>query len=144
MIIERRVGYQLKRAQHALRTQMDSVLRNVGLTTPQYSALSLLQDAPGLSGAQLARRCFVTPQTMNTIVVNLEAAGLIVRQSHPEHARVLQAYLTPQGEQLLAASHPTIISIEERMLAQFTEDQRLYLADALSKCADTLEETEAH
>jgi hypothetical protein len=31
------VGYQLKRAQHALRLEMDGALRGVGLTTPRYA-----------------------------------------------------------------------------------------------------------
>src|SRR3712207_8022525 len=67
-----RVGYELKRAQHALRSEMDGALRGVGLTTPQYAALSVLEGEEGISGALLARRCFVTPQTMNGILVNLE------------------------------------------------------------------------
>jgi hypothetical protein len=62
--LESRVGYQLKRAEHALRLEMDGALRDMGLTTPQYAALSVLGDEPGLSGAELARRCFVTPQTI--------------------------------------------------------------------------------
>ena len=46
----RRVGYQMKRAEHALRLEMDGALRGVGLTTPQYAALSVLEDEAGLSG----------------------------------------------------------------------------------------------
>jgi DNA-binding MarR family transcriptional regulator len=35
---------------------MDTALRGLGLTTPQYAALTFLEESPGLSGAQLARR----------------------------------------------------------------------------------------
>ena len=35
--VARRVGYALKRAQHALRTRMDEALRPLGLTAPQYA-----------------------------------------------------------------------------------------------------------
>jgi DNA-binding MarR family transcriptional regulator len=96
-ILGGRVGYELKRAQHALRLEMDGALKKVGLTTPQYAALSVMEGEKGLSGASLARRCFVTPQTMNGILVNLEKAGLLERRPHPEHGRVLQAYLTGRG-----------------------------------------------
>ena len=66
--VEGRVGYELKKAQYGLRSRMDEELRGVGLTTPQYAALSALGEEPGASGAGLARRCFVTPQTMNGIL----------------------------------------------------------------------------
>jgi DNA-binding MarR family transcriptional regulator len=137
-MIEQTVGYQLKRAQHALRIQMDNTLREVGLTTPQYAALSAIESTPGLSGNKLARQCYVTPQTMNLILANLESAALIVRHPHPEYGRILQAYLTPRGESLLRESHHKIIAIEERMVATFTEDQRLQLIQALKTCANAL------
>ena len=91
------VGYQLKRAQQALRAAMDEALRPQGLTTPQYAVLTALEAEAGLSGAELARRCFVTPQTMNEIVAGLEARGWVTRRRHAEHGRVLQTFLTDQG-----------------------------------------------
>jgi DNA-binding MarR family transcriptional regulator len=129
----------MKRAQHALRNEMDRALREICLTTAQYAALSALEAAPGLSGAELARRGFVTPQTMNAIVVNLETAGLVVRRSHPEHGRVLQAYLTEAGEELVSRAHRVVEDIEQRMLKELDQDDRLRLLDALRSCADTLE-----
>lgn len=138
---EQSVGYQLKRAQHALRIQMDNALREAGLTTPQYSTLTAIEATPGLSGNKIARQCFVTPQTMNLILANLESAGLIVRHPHPEYGRILQAYLTLGGENRLRESHHKIFAIVERMVADFTEDQRLQLLQMLKTCANALETT---
>lgn len=137
--LEDRVGYQLKRVQHALRSRMDEALRSMGLTTPQYAALSALEEEPGLSGAELARRSFVTPQTMNGVLANLEAAGLIERHPHPEHGRVLQAYLTESGETLVYKAHREVENIEERMLADLNEDKRILLAGMLRVCTASLE-----
>ncbi len=137
--VEARVGYQMKRVQHALRLEMDGGLRGLGLTTPQYAALSVLEEEPGLSGATLARRCFVTPQTMNQILVNLESAGLVARWRHSEHGRILQAYLTSEGEGLLSSAHRMVGDIEQRMLAGLSSDERQRLLDALRGCAEALE-----
>lgn len=134
----RRVGYQMKRAQHALRLEMDGVLRGVGLTTPQYAVLSVLEEEAGLSGAALARRCFVTPQTMNQILVNLQGSGTVERRPHPEHGRVLSAYLTPKGEELVALAHGKVGAIEERMLAGLDREERSRLLEALRGCAESL------
>lgn len=138
--VEGRVGYQMKRAQHALRNGMDGALREVGMTVAQYAALSALEAAPGLSGAELARRGFVTPQTMNGILVNLEKAGLLERRPHPEHGRVLQAYLTGNGERMLSRAHTLVEAIEGRMLKDLTEDERGRLLSVLRGCADALED----
>lgn len=54
------VGYLLKRTQAALRGAMDKVLREHGLTVPQYATLELLALHPGMSNADLARATFVT------------------------------------------------------------------------------------
>jgi DNA-binding MarR family transcriptional regulator len=133
-----RVGYQLKRAEHALRLEMDAALRGVGFTTPQYAALSVLEGEAGLSGAALARRCFVTPQTMNQILMNLEGAGMVERRPHPEHGRVLSAYLTGKGAELVGLAHGEVEAIEERMLAGLDRGKRLGLLETLRGCAESL------
>lgn len=40
--VERRIGYQIKRVQHALRVEMDGASRELGMTTARYVALSAL------------------------------------------------------------------------------------------------------
>ncbi len=76
---------------------------------------------------------------MNLILANLESMELIVRRPHPEFGRVLQAFLTPEGKKRLQESHHKIGSIEEHMVADFTEDQRHQFIQALRTCADALE-----
>ena len=133
------VGYQLKHAQHGLRLAIDAALRPIELTTPQYAVLDALGQAAGLSGAELARRAFVTPQTMNAIVVTLERAGLVARQPHATHGRVLQAYLTPLGERRLRAAGQAVLDIQEDMLAGLGTAERAHLTELLRGCADRLE-----
>ena len=137
--LESAIGYELKRAQHALRRRLDEALRSIGLTTPQYAALSALASSPGLSGAELARHGFVTPQTMNAIVASLEAAGLILRRPHPAHGRVLQAYLTETGRDLLSRATREAEAVNRRMLAGLEQGERRQLLDALRSCVDSLE-----
>lgn len=133
-----RVGYVLKRVQHDLRLGMDAVLKEANVTTPQYAALSVLAEEPGISNAALARRSFVTPQTMNEILVRLEAAGLVERRAHPEHGRILQAYLTGEGENLRKECARRVDALEERMVSGLSEDERLTLLELLRGCSAAL------
>ena len=136
--LENRVGYELKRAQHSLRLRMDEALKGRGVTTPQYAAMSVLAERPGLSNAQLARRSFVTPQTMNQILGRLETLGLVERRGHPEHGRVLQAYLTRGGERLRDECDRTVAAVEKRMVSGLSEEEQRRLLQALWGCAEAL------
>ena len=137
------VGYHLKRAQQALRTAMDEGLRAQGLTTPQYAALTHLEADEPLSGAELARRCFVTAQTMNAILVGLERARLVERAAHARHGRVIEARLTKRGRAKVQGAHTTVFGIEERMLSEITAAGRRTLNETLRRLVENLSTPEA-
>ena len=109
------IGFALKMAQQALRTHMDAALGRIGLTTPQYAVLNFLEIEPGASNAELARRAFVTPQTMQAILVSLERAGLVSRTPHPEHGRVQMTKLTAKGRKALEAASGIVTEAEARL-----------------------------
>lgn len=111
----RSLGYALKRAQQALRSHLDTELRSIGLTTPQYSVLAGLEFNAGLSSAELARRAFVSPQTMQSIIATLERDGLVTRMAHPVHGRVLTTELTPDGRSAVRAAHEIAADAESRV-----------------------------
>src|SRR5258705_13527508 len=129
--VRNRVVYKRKRAQQALRTPMNEGRRARGITTPQYAALTALDADEPLSGAELARRCFVTAQTMNAILVGLERARLVERAAHAEHGRVIEARLTKRGRAKVQDAHATVFGIEERMLSQITAAGRRTLNETL-------------
>jgi len=134
-----RTGYLLKQVQQALRTAMDGALRQHGLSTPQYSVLQVLEEDPGLSGAALARRCFVTAQTANEMVAHLEQIGLIERH-RSDDARVLRTYLTPEGRRLVQVCDQRVTAIEERMVSRLSETERQQLIEYLRQCAGALDD----
>ncbi|MBB4845150.1 DNA-binding MarR family transcriptional regulator [Paucibacter oligotrophus] len=109
------IGFSLKLAQQALRTHMDTALQQIGLTTPQYAVLTFLEVEPGASNAELARRAFVTPQTMQGILVSLERAGFIKRTPHPEHGRIQTTELTANGRAALKAASGIVFEVEKRL-----------------------------
>lgn len=138
--VENRLGYLLKQTQHRLRAVMDEQLAELELTTPQYAALVGVEEEPGLSNAKLARRCFVTPQTMHRIVGRLEKADRLRRSPHPDHGRIQQLYLTPAGRSLLKSAHRVVRAIEKKMTAALSPQETRHAARALRKCLAALEE----
>jgi hypothetical protein len=56
----------------------------------------------------------------------------------PEHGRVLQAYPTLKGEELLSGAHRLVEAVEERMLDGVSKNDRRLHLEALRGCADSL------
>src|SRR3954469_5235321 len=94
-----RIGYVVGRLDRALRREIGALVAPFGLTVPKYTALSILRDRPGLSNAQMARRSYVTPQSMNEVLASLQADGLIVRAPAANHGRVVEIALSERGAQ---------------------------------------------
>ena len=94
----------------------DAKLRELGLNTAKYVVLRLLHERPGLSSAQLARRSFLSPQTMNSMVMNLEQIGLVTREQHPENARISLTRLTPAGEEAVSLGRTVVDEYARGML----------------------------
>lgn len=136
--VARRLGYALKRAQHALRTRMDDAMRRLGLTAPQYAVLTAVELEAGISNARLARAAFVTPQTMQGILANLEREGFLVREPDPSHGRILRTALTPRGRATIAEAHRIADEVEGIMIAGLGAGDAGRLAAMLSRCADDL------
>ncbi|WP_090352926.1 MarR family transcriptional regulator [Dyella sp. 333MFSha] len=132
------VGYALKMAQQSLRTRMDAGLREIGLTTPQYAVLTYLKNEAGASNATLARRAFVTPQTMQGILVALERADLIVRTADPDHGRVQKTELTAAGLDALDAASGIVADAERRLRDASAPEDPQAVAALLLRLAEAL------
>ncbi|WP_370370868.1 MarR family winged helix-turn-helix transcriptional regulator [Catenulispora sp. GP43] len=133
-----RPGYLIKRAQAALHAHMARALHEHGVTLTQFAVLTALDEEPGLSNAELARRAFITPQSMNETLRDLEKHAWVTRSRHPTHGRILRIELTEQGRATLQACDKTVNVIEQRMLADLDAGQRRQLATALSSCIAAL------
>jgi DNA-binding MarR family transcriptional regulator len=115
---EPRISYAIARLERAIRAGIAERVRPHGLTTLQYTTLSVLhRHGEPLSNAQLARRAYMTPQSMSEVIDALESKGLIKRIPHPNHGRLFPATLTPKGRRVLAACDRAVDEMEDTMLA---------------------------
>lgn len=136
---ENSLGYVMKQAQHALRKKMDERLRDLGLTVPKYAVLNALEKEPGASNAELARRAFITPQSMQGIISNLEKSGLIVRESDPKHGRIQKAELTEAGQNNVNKAHLVAAEIESDLRAAILPMEYEAVLAMLQRCRDKFE-----
>jgi DNA-binding MarR family transcriptional regulator len=130
----------VKQLELAVRAEMDSHARDHGLTTLQYTALTVLQRHPGMSGADLSRRSFVSPQAGNEIVAHLERKGLIKRTPDAQNRRILRMRLTREGERVVGACEGWMDDLEKMMLAGLIQGDIRQLRAILETCVRNMED----
>lgn len=137
--LESMVGYRLKQTQSALRSRMDEALRPLNLTTPQYSCLEAIERHPGSSNSEIARRVFVSRQTMSTLLRGLQQRGLVARADRSTAGRALPLSVTDAGRRVLDEAVARIAPIERAMAESMKPEQREALMDGLLRCVEALD-----
>jgi len=67
--------YSIKRVELVVQATLEELLRPSGITAIQYTAPTVLEQHKGLPAAQLARRSFVTSQSMADSCGSSSSAG---------------------------------------------------------------------
>ncbi len=132
------LGVLIKATQAVLNQRMDEQLRPVGLSVPQYACLQNLHDDPGITGSELARRTFVSRQSMNVLLQGLERQGLVERAETPGPRRERAARLTPAASVVLTRAGELVSDVVARMTTDLTDGQRAELRLLLTTCRDSL------
>lgn len=126
----------LKQAFYFSLTTVNEAVAEYGVSTAQIGVLRQLANEPGLSGAELARRLLVSPQGVQTALTALERRGLIERKQDPQHARILQAFLTDDGRDLAAAVVNDAIAAHEQVFGVLTAEEQQTLRDLLGRVVE--------
>jgi len=134
--------YVVKQLELAVRASLDEILKPAGITSVQYTALTVLDHHDGLSLAQLARDSFVTPQAAADLVANLERRHLVRRDRNAVDRREVVVSLTPQGREILADRAAAVQQLEHLMIESLADDEARTFRDILDRCRASLAKTE--
>ncbi|AFL86986.1 transcriptional regulator [Terriglobus roseus DSM 18391] len=94
------ISVSMKRLVTGYRSLLEAAIESEGLTLAQLRMLNALQEQPETSAADLARTCYITPQSMQAVVTRAEREGWITRSPSPTNRRVLTASLTAKGRKV--------------------------------------------
>jgi DNA-binding MarR family transcriptional regulator len=136
--VEEYLCTRIRRAERALMAHHEAVLRSYGLTMTQYTVLLALSRANGQSGAQLARACGVSQQSMATVLNGMRAKELIDRKASATHAKVMIVTLTDSGRDLLARAYEEVIVLERALTDRFSADEHRQFCEFLDRATLTL------
>lgn len=87
----------------------------------------------------LATTLKVSPRNITGLVDALEAAGFVIRRSHPRDRRAILVTLTDQGSQTMAGMEHERAQIASALIADLSSDQVEQLRQGLDSVAARLE-----
>jgi DNA-binding MarR family transcriptional regulator len=120
----------IMRVHQLLLTELDELLRPLGLTFARYEVLVLLSFSRrgALPLGKIGERLQVHATSVTPLVKRLEAADLIKRTPHPEDGRAVLASITPHGRDVVGKATEAIVqaqfglgSLDDADCARLTE-----------------------
>ena len=109
------------------------ILKNFDITTPQFLALQVLRDEPGITMGELCEKLFLACSTATDLVDRMEKNGYVNRQRDLEDRRVIRLFITEKGEEII---HEVILARRryvEQILKQLSAEEIEQLATSLEK-----------
>lgn len=118
---------------HAINRAYAPLLKPLGLTYPQYIALTVLWEQDGLNVGELSKRLQMETNTLTPLLKRLEKLGHVDRRRGIEDERKVFVYLTKRGRALKKhAPHITACLVESTGMNSGELNQTIGLLNRLN------------
>ena len=104
LLLDNQLCFALYSSSHLLTKVYKPLLKELGLTYPQYLAMLALWEEDGVTVGALGERLFLDSGTLTPLLKRLEAAKLVKRERSGEDERQVFIHLTEKGRALKRAA----------------------------------------
>lgn len=123
----------LRRVAFIIKKRGREILSDFSMTTPQFHALLVVRDVPGITMGELCERLFLACSTATDLVDRLERNGILERKRDFQDRRVVRLAITSQGldviDSVIKARRRYVSSIFEKL----TLEEKQQLANSLER-----------
>ncbi|MEZ5855432.1 MAG: MarR family transcriptional regulator [Hyphomicrobiaceae bacterium] len=128
---DRHFGWLATDVARLMRTVFDRRVKGLGITRPQWLALTRLKRKPGASQSELADMMEIERAPAGKIVDRLQERGWLERRADPDDRRINRIFLTELGERVHAAIWPIGQSTVSEALSDLTSHEAEHLTELL-------------
>jgi DNA-binding MarR family transcriptional regulator len=104
LLLDNQLCFALYSSSHLLTKAYKPLLKELGLTYPQYLAMLALWEEDGVTVGMLGERLYLDSGTLTPLLKRLEAAKLLKRERSGEDERQVFIHLTDKGRALKRAA----------------------------------------
>ncbi|MEJ7423840.1 MarR family winged helix-turn-helix transcriptional regulator [Staphylococcus warneri] len=133
--------FLLRSLAHQMKNYADRRLDDFGITQEQSHTLGYIyrHQEKGISQKDIMKTFDRKGSTVSSIIKNLEKRDLVYRKVNPEDTRSKILKLTDEGITLVESFTKVFDEIEERMILNFAEEDKIKLKEYLEQMMKNLE-----
>jgi MarR family transcriptional regulator, lower aerobic nicotinate degradation pathway regulator len=128
-------GFLLARAGGRAIRSLNRALEPFGLRSRHYTVLIASAEHGGLSQRELGDLLGIDPSAVVALVDDLQKAGFIRRDPHPEDRRTRLVALTAEGAEAFARASVLAVEVDDETLGPLDPDERAELLRLLRRIA---------
>ncbi len=113
----------ISHAARALARRADAKLRDIGISTSQFSVLAALKDGAPLTQKELAQLANVEQPSMAQLLARMERDGLIRREADPNDGRSSLISLTDNATSLFSPVRAILFQGNQDALLGFNDSE---------------------
>ena len=132
-VLEGIAGYHLRRAFGAMAADFSVAVEGTGLRQVLFAILSVVARNPGTNQGMVGKLLGIKRANMVSLINELVDRGLIDRIIDQQDRRAFSLTLTPAGTSLLDEGLARIRVHEERMLSDFSAEEKAVLIRLLKR-----------
>jgi DNA-binding MarR family transcriptional regulator len=129
--LETLLGYNTRRAALTIIGHFVQHMAAAGLSSVEFSVLSLIHHNPGITSRQLCQTLSIQAPNLVKLIATLDARDLIERAPHPTDRRAQGLHLTQTGLALVQQAEPAAAALEQELLGRLSPAQQQQLARLL-------------
>ncbi len=133
MKFHKTVSHLLSGVATAHKSHLEKRLGEIGLHSGQVFLLMELWKRDGRRQVDLAAELNLAPPTINKTLTGLIDGGFVTRIRVEDDARSTRIFLTDAGNAVRESVEAQWLEIEEEILTELTEAERLILSELLTK-----------
>lgn len=125
--------YLMNRIMGRYNASLREEMSGLGLTTPKMRALAVLSVVEGPLIRELAVLTVVEQSTLSRALDQLQADGLVRRETDAADSRASRMFITNAGRAAFETLWPHMAAAQARMFRGIPEDERRAFVDTLQK-----------
>jgi len=136
--LDQQICFPFYAASHLMTRLYRPLLKDLGLTYPQYLVMLVLWEISPINMGELCQRLYLDSGTLTPLLKRLASAGYLSRERDPEDERRVILALTPAGLALKQRAYAVPILLASQFAGD--KDQAAAFRTALQRVARDLAE----
>lgn len=126
--------YLLMKTYLRMNRKVHAQASKLGLTSGQPKILEFLSLYGENEQKVIAEYCEIEPATVGSILLRMEAAGLVLRRNREGNRRSVYVSLTDRGKEMAESLKEIFLTAEKEIAGRLTEEELETMVELLKKC----------